>query len=114
MIYAVITGDVVGSSQVEGSEKNRLISSLKDAFNCISKWDDSNNDGLPKFDIFRGDSFQGVLPNIETALKASIFIRFVDFLEIEVSLNPILFLSILLHIKSIEKITKRSRQLNSF
>ena len=76
MIYAVITGDIVDSSQVNGSEKNQLIDSLKESFQGIKKWQATSDDGsLPKFAIFRGDSFQGLLSNPADALRASIFIR---------------------------------------
>lgn len=75
MIYAVITGDIIESSQAEKTEKNTLIKSLKQGFEDIKQWDSDNDKGLPKFDIFRGDSFQGVIANPGKALKAALYLR---------------------------------------
>ncbi len=75
MIYAVITGDIIESSLAEKAEKNALIKSLKKAFKGIKQWDSVNENSLPKFDVFRGDSFQGVMANPCQALRAAIFIR---------------------------------------
>lgn len=73
-IYAVLTGDVVNSSDSTGDEKDVLISSIKDAFNTVEKNIKSERP-FPAFDIFRGDSFQGVLPHPGDALKAALIIR---------------------------------------
>lgn len=73
-IYAVLTGDIVNSSDVDGEKKDLLISSLKEAFQTVvenTKW----KKPFPAFDIFRGDSFQGVLPEPADALKAALIIR---------------------------------------
>lgn len=75
MIYAVITGDIIESSQAEKSEKNALIKSLKQGFDDLKQWDTRNDKNLPKFDVFRGDSFQGVIATPATALKAALFLR---------------------------------------
>ncbi len=77
MVYAVLTGDVVESSQLDAKDKGRLIDSLKKAFKCIKKWEHSTDDDQRKatFNIFRGDSFQGLLADAKNALKAGIYIR---------------------------------------
>lgn len=75
MVYAVITGDIIESSQAEKTEKNTLIESLKQGFKDIKQWDSKNDKDLPKFDVFRGDSFQGVISNPGKALKAALFLR---------------------------------------
>lgn len=74
MVYAVLTGDIVGSSRVEGKAHLELNTSLKRSFELVK---DTYRDAhsLPSFDIFRGDSFQGVLDNAIYALEASLLIR---------------------------------------
>lgn len=74
MNYAVITGDIVESSQIKGRLKDDLHFSLKEAFNKAQKISKKAN-SLPDFDIFRGDSFQGLLPDPSDALKTAILIR---------------------------------------
>jgi hypothetical protein len=71
-IYAVITGDVVGSSKFRAQHEN-LITTLKTAFKEIEEWKPDSI--LARFSIYRGDSFQGVLSKPEEALTVSIFIR---------------------------------------
>lgn len=74
MVYAVLTGDIVGSSRLKGKEQLELKASLKQSFELVKKiYPDT--DSLPSFDIFRGDSFQGVLDNTLYALEASLLIR---------------------------------------
>ncbi len=74
MGYAVITGDIVKSSQIKGKEKDKLNSSLKEAFDYIEQCSKGEN-SFPGFEIFRGDSFQGILPDPADALSAAIIIR---------------------------------------
>jgi len=71
---AVITGDVVNSTKVEGSQYKTLMDSLKASFGCISK-QLGNTSSEIKFNIFRGDGFQGVIPAPTAALHASLIIR---------------------------------------
>lgn len=73
-LYAVLTGDVINSSDIKGEEKDRLIHLLKEAFQVIKKKSTSKKPS-PSFDIFRGDSFQGVLADPAEALKAGLIIR---------------------------------------
>ena len=71
-IYAVLTGDLVGSSRFKIEEqRDEVLSILKDSFNKIES---THVIELP-FTIHRGDSFQGVLSSPEDALKAAITIR---------------------------------------
>ncbi len=74
MNYAVITGDIVQSSQLEGEQKDNLNIALKEAFDNIQNIS-KKAEKFPNFDIFRGDSFQGLLPDPGSALKAAILIR---------------------------------------
>lgn len=74
MTYAVVTGDIVESSQFKGEQKDALNESLKTAFDEIKRLF-KQGDSSPQFNIFRGDSFQGLFVNAENALEAAIFIR---------------------------------------
>jgi len=69
-IYAVLTGDLIGSSRFTIDEREEILSILKDSFKIIS----SDIIESP-FGIFRGDSFQGVLSRPDEALKAALIIR---------------------------------------
>ena len=69
--YAVLTGDLVGSSRFKiENQRDNVISLLKDSFDKIE-----STDIVSPFMIYRGDSFQGVLSRPEDALRASIMIR---------------------------------------
>jgi hypothetical protein len=69
-IYAVLTGDLIGSSRFTIEEREEILSILKDSFRIISP------DIIESpFGIFRGDSFQGVLSRPDEALKAALIIR---------------------------------------
>jgi hypothetical protein len=70
--YAVVTGDIIDSSSIEG--KDQLNNELKKSFKLIEKKFKSKT-FTPSFNIFRGDSFQGVLANPENALRVGLLIR---------------------------------------
>ncbi|HYW34526.1 MAG TPA: hypothetical protein VE868_03890 [Balneolaceae bacterium] len=72
--YAVITGDLVNFSEINTEEKDHLIQALKRTFDGISAYAEREN-ALPSFNIYRGDSFQGVLADPSEALWAGLFIR---------------------------------------
>ena len=72
-IEAVITGDIVNSTKLKGDDYAQLIKSLKTSFKRISELYSGNKPVA--FDIFRGDSFQGVIPQPESALEATLLIR---------------------------------------
>lgn len=69
-IYAVLTGDLIGSSRFTIEEREEILSNLKDSFKIISP-----DIIASPFVIFRGDSFQGVLSRPDEALKAALIIR---------------------------------------
>lgn len=72
-LYAVITGDVVGSSKIKGNQRSYLLSVIKSTFDTIEKIFPGRIQS--PFEIHRGDSFQGVLSNPEDALRVVIVIR---------------------------------------
>lgn len=71
-INAVITGDLVKSRRIHEGDIETVINSLKSTFTDINKYLLKNQG---KFEIFRGDSFQGLLPQPELAMLVSIIIR---------------------------------------
>lgn len=73
-MYAVITGDVAGSSRFEGEERQKLLAAMKQSFAEVTEICGSEAIAFP-FEIFRGDSFQGVFRQPQFALKAGIIIR---------------------------------------
>ena len=72
-IYAVLTGDVIGSSRFD-DVRDEMLLSLKDSFENIKKIVASEEYICP-FEIYRGDSFQGVISRPEAALLIAIGIR---------------------------------------
>lgn len=71
-IKAVITGDLVKSSRIKDADMAPVINSLKNTFKEINI---QLLNGKGSFEIFRGDSFQGLIPNPGLALLVSIIIR---------------------------------------
>jgi len=70
--YAVITGDIVASSKLEGEERKALLRLLKAIFAEVKR----QERGLVReFDIFRGDSFQGMVEDPRSALDIALYIR---------------------------------------
>ncbi len=72
-IIAVITGDLVKSSKLNSDEIISVIGLLKKIFNDLNQY--IFIDEKSKFEIFRGDSFQGIIPQPEKSLLAAIIIR---------------------------------------
>lgn len=72
-VYAVITGDIIGSSELIATEREKLLRHLKATFSGISKY--ILTDKEENFEIYRGDSFQGRIAEKEKALLVSILIR---------------------------------------
>lgn len=71
-VDAVITGDLVESRRINDADIEKVIKSLKDTFEEINR---ELLDGKGIFEIFRGDSFQGLIPQPELALLVAIIIR---------------------------------------
>ncbi|MFP4469886.1 MAG: SatD family protein [Bacteroidales bacterium] len=73
-LFAVLTGDVAGSSRFSGEDRKKLLDGIKTSFIRIEEILGTDVIAFP-FEIFRGDSFQGVLGKPELALKAALIIR---------------------------------------
>jgi len=71
-INSAITGDLVKSRKIKDADIATVIDSLKNTFNEINF---HLLEGKGTFEIFRGDSFQGLIPNPESALLVAIIIR---------------------------------------
>jgi len=73
-LFAVITGDVAGSRRLEGDQRRQLLNEIHHAFSNVDEILGKEAIAFP-FEIFRGDSFQGVLQNPVLSLRAAIVIR---------------------------------------
>lgn len=73
-VYSVITGDIVNSSQLDVGKRRLLLGSLKRLFKTINNSLRDEKMAAP-FEIYRGDSFQGVLENPIDAIKVGILLK---------------------------------------
>ncbi|MEO8146691.1 MAG: SatD family protein [Bacteroidia bacterium] len=72
-LQAVITGDIVNSSAMSKQQRTYIISQLKICFAGLRK---KKFFSFQKpFEVFRGDSFQGIINQPEQALRIAIIIR---------------------------------------
>ncbi|WP_321437333.1 winged helix-turn-helix transcriptional regulator [uncultured Bacteroides sp.] len=69
-IQGVITGDIVDSTKVESNKRTELLLALKETIADINQYI-----GLVKIEIYRGDSFQIIIPDSVNALRIAILIR---------------------------------------
>lgn len=69
-VYSVITGDIISSSKLSNSQRMELLSQMKQLFDELI----NQNKDL-KFEIFRGDSFQGVFEDISLCLPTVLMIK---------------------------------------
>ncbi len=74
ILYAVITGDLVQSSQLENENREKMIAYLRDSLMFIENHLQLHDAIFLPFDIFRGDSFQVVLSKPDRALLASVLL----------------------------------------
>ena len=68
-LKGVITGDIVQSSKIEPTRRKLLIDCIQKIADEAGKW------GKIKVEIFRGDSFQAVIDDVEQSLKIAILFR---------------------------------------
>lgn len=71
-LFAVITGDLVSSSELKYEERVSFLSYLRNSFDLIQEQLQLQGDIFLPFEVFRGDSFQTVINRPEHALLASI------------------------------------------
>jgi hypothetical protein len=72
-LYSVLSGDLVGSSKLGTEERKELPVVLKDSFKLIVSIFPKTMES--SFDVYRGDSFQGVLSEPAHSLGSAIIIR---------------------------------------
>ncbi|MBI3287518.1 MAG: hypothetical protein HYZ68_05660 [Chloroflexi bacterium] len=72
-LYAILTGDVVGSSKLKGKARVTLVRAMKETSTELRE----NFGGLVPFDvdIFRGDSWQLVVTDPAQSLRIGLFFR---------------------------------------
>jgi len=70
-IYAVLTGDIIGSSKWNNDQRKQYLDVLNTTLKEIDRSTDSSFPHL----VYRGDSFQGLLRRPEQSLKEAILIR---------------------------------------
>jgi hypothetical protein len=66
-IYAVLTGDIVRSRHIDS--KDKLMNALTEVLDTVKK------EHHVEYDLYRGDSFQIVVPSASTAALVAIIIR---------------------------------------
>lgn len=72
-MWAILTGDIVNSTKLDQEDYLLLTDALKESFRVINEL--YIPETTTSFDIFRGDSFQGVIPDPSQALEACLVIR---------------------------------------
>ncbi len=73
-LYAVITGDIIGSSEMGYRGRDELISYLRDSFSFINTEIVLPDNFLMPVTIYRGDSFQAVIRQPAHALLVSVLL----------------------------------------
>ncbi len=73
-IYGVITGDLIKSDEFRET-RNQILSRLKEILQLAPKLELHKNEFIIFSDIFRGDSFQGILSRPSSSLKIALYIQ---------------------------------------
>ncbi|WFB37681.1 hypothetical protein P3T73_07900 [Kiritimatiellota bacterium B12222] len=72
-VYAVLTGDVMGSRQLSASQLQDLLAGMKDFWGKFSTH--SPDQVIGTLEVFRGDGWQVALKSPACALEAAVFLR---------------------------------------
>lgn len=72
-LYAVINGDIIGSTKMTEKKRARYLGYLKSCFNMLEK--EKSFGVLGNFEMYRGDSFQGALSKPEKVLRVALLLR---------------------------------------
>ncbi len=75
-VYAVLTGDVIGSRQLSASQLQDLLSDMKDFWDKFSE--NFPDQVIGNLEVFRGDGWQVALSSPACALEAAVFLRAVS------------------------------------
>lgn len=68
-IKGVITGDIIGSTQIDPTDRELLLNTIRSITNDAAQWSEI------RLEIFRGDSFQMIVNNPIKALRIAILTR---------------------------------------
>lgn len=71
--YAVINGDMIGSTSLNGARREFYLNQLKTLFDVLKK--EKVFGVVRSFQVYRGDSFQGALAKPEKSLQVLLMIR---------------------------------------
>ncbi|MDX1671550.1 MAG: hypothetical protein R3211_04360 [Balneolaceae bacterium] len=71
---AVLTGDIVGYSRIEPAAHAQILDGLKHSFLLVKRLT-ADSQPVNAFEIYRGDSFQGVISDPSLSLEAALIIR---------------------------------------
>lgn len=71
-MIAVLTADLVNSTSYEEELLEKVLLTLKQEFQVLARQSPASG---PDFKIFRGDSFQGIIPKPQDALKITLQIK---------------------------------------
>ena len=71
-MVAILTADLIDSSLYEEEVLNKVLDTLKEEFEEIQR---KYRKGAVRLEIYRGDSFQGIIKSPEEALKIALQIK---------------------------------------
>jgi hypothetical protein len=72
-LYAIINGDVIGSTKMPEKRRESYLEHLKKGFELLKK--EKSLGVIRNFEMYRGDSFQGALDKPEKALRVALLLR---------------------------------------
>ncbi|SHG83404.1 hypothetical protein SAMN04488109_2054 [Chryseolinea serpens] len=72
-LYAVINGDIIGSTKMPEKKRDSYLKHLKEGFERLKK--EKSLGIIRNFEMYRGDSFQGALGKPEKALRVVLLLR---------------------------------------
>lgn len=73
--YAVLTGDIINSSKLKVADRKKLLEALISLFDNYKVRSRNNLKLKVAFEIYRGDSFQGLLDAPEQSLLMALLVR---------------------------------------
>lgn len=73
--YAVLTGDIINSSKLKVADRKKLLEALATLFDNYKVRNRNNLKIKITFEVYRGDSFQGLLDAPEQGLLMALLIR---------------------------------------
>ncbi|WMW24988.1 ECF-type sigma factor [Methanolobus sediminis] len=73
-LYAVITGDLISSSDMDYSDREALLLIMHDSFSFVKNCLYPDGGEILSFEISRGDSFQNIVRNPKDALMVSVLL----------------------------------------